>query len=39
VGSKVEKAIVAGLREHAALEEDVLDRWLAEIAADPGNNP
>lgn len=31
VGSKVEKAIVEGLREHAALEVEVLDRWLAEI--------
>ncbi len=30
VGGKVESAIVSGLREHAALEEDVLDTWLAE---------
>jgi hypothetical protein len=39
VGSKVEKAIVTGLREHAALEEEVLDRWLAEIGPEAGNNP
>lgn len=29
VGGKVEAAIVQGLREHAALEEQVVDRWLA----------
>lgn len=28
VGGRVESAIVAGLRDHAALEEKVLDRWL-----------
>lgn len=28
VGGKVEQAIVSGLREHAGLEEDVLDDWL-----------
>jgi hypothetical protein len=28
VGGKVERAIVDGLREHAALEEGVLDEWL-----------
>ncbi|HUP87105.1 MAG TPA: DUF2505 family protein [Acidimicrobiales bacterium] len=30
VGGKVEHAIVSGLREHAALEEGVLDDWLAQ---------
>jgi hypothetical protein len=30
VGGKVERAIVAGLTEHAGLEADVLGRWLAE---------
>jgi hypothetical protein len=30
VGGKVERAIVDGLREHAALEEQVLDTWLAQ---------
>jgi len=30
VGGKVEQAIVSGLREHAALEEEVLDAWLHE---------
>jgi hypothetical protein len=30
VGGKVEAAIVSGLREHAGLEEEVLDGWLAE---------
>ncbi len=29
VGGKVEGAIVGGLREHAALEEGVVDAWLA----------
>jgi hypothetical protein len=29
VGGKVESAIVGGLREHAGLEEQVLDAWLA----------
>lgn len=28
VGGKVEQAIVSGLRDHAALEEDVVDDWL-----------
>lgn len=28
VGGKVERAIVSGLREHAALEQDVLEDWL-----------
>ena len=28
VGGKVERAIVSGLREHAALEEEVLGAWL-----------
>ena len=28
VGGKVEQAIVSGLREHAALEQDVLEDWL-----------
>lgn len=28
VGGRVESAIVAGLRDHAALEEKVLDGWL-----------
>lgn len=30
VGGKVERAIVDGLREHAALEEQVLDAWLQQ---------
>lgn len=30
VGGKVERAIVGGLTEHAGLEAEVLDRWLAE---------
>lgn len=30
VGSKVERAIVSGLREHAAEEEQVMAAWLAE---------
>jgi hypothetical protein len=30
VGAKVEQAIVNGLREHARLEEGVMDEWLAE---------
>jgi hypothetical protein len=30
VGGKVEKAIVAGLVEHAALEAEVLSRWLED---------
>jgi hypothetical protein len=30
VGSKVEQAIVSGLREHAELEEEVLSDWLRE---------
>lgn len=29
VGGKVEQAIVSGLREHAALEQDVLEEWLS----------
>ena len=29
VGGRVERAIVAGLTEHAALEADALDDWLA----------
>lgn len=29
VGAKVEQAIVSGLREHASLEEQVVDAWLA----------
>ena len=29
-GGKVEQAIVSGLREHAALEQDVLEGWLRE---------
>jgi hypothetical protein len=33
VGGKVEQAIVSGLREHAALEEEVLDDWLRETDA------
>ncbi|HVF32006.1 MAG TPA: DUF2505 family protein [Acidimicrobiales bacterium] len=32
VGGKVERAIVNGLREHAAEEEQVLDDWLAETS-------
>ena len=28
VGGKVEQAIVSGLREHATLEQDVLQEWL-----------
>ena len=30
VGGKVEQAIVSGLREHAALEQDVLEAWLRD---------
>lgn len=30
VGGRVEKAIVAGMAEHAALEQQVLDQWVAE---------
>jgi hypothetical protein len=30
VGSKVEQAIVSGLREHAAVEVDVLEEWLRD---------
>jgi hypothetical protein len=30
VAGKVEQAIVSGLREHAALEQQVLDDWLRE---------
>ena len=30
VGGKVEQAIVSGLREHAALEQDVLEDWLRD---------
>ena len=30
VGGKVEQAIVSGLREHAALEQQVLEEWLAD---------
>jgi hypothetical protein len=30
VGRRVEQAIISGLREHAALEADAVDRWLAE---------
>jgi hypothetical protein len=33
VGSKVERAIVSGLEEHADLEEDVVNEWLAGKAA------
>lgn len=33
VGGKVERAIVDGLREHAALEEQVLDAWLEQNRA------
>ena len=33
VGGKVEKAIVDGLREHAAAEEHVLDEWLREASS------
>jgi hypothetical protein len=29
VGSKAETAIISGLREHADLEAEVLDRWIA----------
>jgi len=32
VGGKVEQAIVSGLREHAGLETEALDRWLAEAS-------
>ena len=35
VGGKVEHAIVSGLREHAALEEQVVNEWLAK----PGEEP
>jgi hypothetical protein len=28
VGSKAETAIISGLREHADLEAEVLDRWV-----------
>ena len=30
VGGKVEQAIVSGLREHAAAEQEVLDGWLRD---------
>ena len=30
VGGRVEQAIVSGLREHAALEQDVLEEWLQD---------
>ena len=30
VGGKVEQAIVSGLREHAALEQEVLEEWLRD---------
>ena len=30
VGGKVEQAIVSGLREHARLEQDVLEDWLQD---------
>jgi Protein of unknown function (DUF2505) len=30
VGRKVEKAIISGLQDHAALEAGAVDRWLAE---------
>jgi hypothetical protein len=33
VGGKVEQAIVSGLREHAELEEQVLDEWLRNETA------
>lgn len=33
VGGKVEQAIVSGLRDHAALEEEVLDAWLHDNEA------
>lgn len=33
VGGKVEQAIVSGLRDHASLEEEVLDGWLRETDA------
>jgi hypothetical protein len=29
VGRKVEQAIISGLQEHAVLEADAVDRWLA----------
>ena len=32
VGGRVERAVVAGMAEHAALEQQVLDRWVAEHA-------
>jgi hypothetical protein len=32
VGRRVEQAIISGLREHAALEADAVDRWLAQQA-------
>jgi hypothetical protein len=32
VGGKVEKAIISGLEEHAALEAEAVDRWLDERA-------
>jgi hypothetical protein len=32
VGRKVEQAIISGLREHAALEAEAVDRWLASAA-------
>jgi len=37
VGGKVEQAIVSGLREHASLEVDVVDRWLADSSGPDGN--
>ena len=39
VGGKVESAIVNGLREHAGLEETVLDEWLAETSQDRNTDP
>ena len=32
VGGRVETAIVSGLREHAALEEEVMEEWLTAMS-------